>query len=106
MKLIAQMVKVSATEVAEFDMLETLPDTFIRIQFRGVSRETLQVNFLRPSFASRLFSHLAGLQWASVQSLSRHALVARLIGFWGIQSNLLSSRERLLNFGLTIEPTK
>jgi len=48
MKLIAQMVKVSATEVAEFEMLKMPQNTFIRILFWGVSRETLQVNFLRP----------------------------------------------------------
>ncbi len=36
-------------------MLEMLPDTFIRIQFRGVSRETLQVSFLRPAIGEEIF---------------------------------------------------
>ena len=36
-------------------MLKVLPNTFVRIQFRGVSRESLQVNFLRPDISEEIF---------------------------------------------------
>jgi hypothetical protein len=57
MKLIAQMVIVSATEAAEFDLLKMLPNTFIRIQFWGVSRETLQVNLSMKYFSDFSISY-------------------------------------------------
>jgi hypothetical protein len=53
------MVKVSATEIAEFDMLEMLTPPLIRIQFWRVGRETPQENFLRPTTGEEIF-HLVG----------------------------------------------
>jgi hypothetical protein len=53
------MVKVSATEIAEFDMLEMLTNPLIRIQFWRVGRETPQENFLRPTTGEEIF-HLIG----------------------------------------------
>lgn len=55
MKFMAQLVKISATEVAEFNMLEMLPHTFIRVQFRCVGWEAFQMDCFRPSISKEVF---------------------------------------------------
>src|SRR3954453_11400731 len=42
-----QLVQIGAAEVAQFDVLEIVPDALVRIQVRGVARQLLQLEARR-----------------------------------------------------------
>ena len=47
------------TKIAQFDILQIVPDAFIGIQIRGIAGQTLQVNPSGGSIAQEFFHHLS-----------------------------------------------
>ena len=69
----AQMVKISATEVAEFNVLEMLSHTFIRVQFRCVGREAIHLDFFRPSISQEVLNLIRPMNTPAISNYQQLA---------------------------------
>ena len=69
------MVKVSATEIAKFDMLT---NHLTRIQFWGVGRETSQENFLRPTTGEKFFRLVRTTELPQITNAASSTQIIRL----------------------------
>jgi hypothetical protein len=60
------MTDCKAAHMAEFDALEMPPETFTRVQFRGIGREALDVDALRGTMGEELLDDLTAMNRRSI----------------------------------------
>ena len=51
----AEVIEVSSTKVLEFAPLEQIPHAFLRIQFRSIARQSLQMDTFGSAFGQEIF---------------------------------------------------
>jgi hypothetical protein len=65
-QLSLNVLDVKTTNILEFDPLEQVPNTFLRIQLRRISRQLFEMNALGTSFAQEVFDGLTAMNRSSV----------------------------------------
>src|SRR5450631_1266438 len=65
-QLSLDMLHVKTANILEFDAFEQIPDTFLRIQFWRISRQTFKMNPLGTAFCQKVFDRLTAMNGRSI----------------------------------------
>lgn len=69
-----QLIQIGTAEVAQFDVLEVVPDALVRVEIRGVARQLLQLEARRRALRQEV---LDGLRAMDRRSIPDHKQLAR-----------------------------
>jgi len=61
-----EMMQISTTDILQFATFEQIPDTFLWVEFGGVSWQTLQVQALGCTFCQKVFDRLCSMNGRSI----------------------------------------
>jgi hypothetical protein len=74
-EFIAQLFDISTNHVAKFDMFERVPNALIRIEIRGIARQSFQKDAFTATIRQKLFDGLAAVNGSAIpndQQLARN----------------------------------